>query len=96
MTDHKTYAEAYAADAQRSVETLADELTRLASDLRAYASGFSCTLTDETKQTPSSLAADIISRWTSSTGNIGNARLHSLVYNAGKAEAFLALWQAQQ
>lgn len=80
MTDHKACAEAFAADAQHAVETLADELIAVAGYLKRRAQGFA-----SGQQLPTSLAASIVSDYTNMGGHSG-ARLLDLVYNAGKAE----------
>lgn len=92
MSDkNREYAEAYVQDAQRAVECAAEELVRLATDLKAYASSFPSTLDKESRGTPTSLAADIITRFHGGVGNIGSARIWSVVYSAGSAERHLAL-----
>lgn len=93
MGNNREYAEAYVADAQRAVELAATELMKLAADLNAYASSFPSTLDKETRGTPSSLAADITTRFHSGVGTIGSARIWSIVYSAGKAERHLALFE---
>lgn len=91
MDKDREYAEAYVADAQHAVELAATELMRLAADLNAYASSFPSTLDKETRGTPSSLAADIITRFHSGVATIGGARIWGVIYSAGKAERHLAL-----
>lgn len=83
-TDHAHYAAMFAADARRGAETLADEMVSSAERLRALAKAFT-----GDQQSPSALAADIVSGYTHCTG-AGSTRLWSVVYNAGKAEAHRA------
>lgn len=80
MTDHKVCAEAFAADAQRAVETLADELISVAESLKKRARGFT-----SGNHSPTGLAADIVHEYTN-LGGRGPARVGDIIYNAGKAE----------
>jgi hypothetical protein len=91
MDKNREYAEAYVQDAQRATELIADELAKLADDLKAYASSFPGTLDPESRSTPGSLAANIVARFNNGVGNIGGVRLWSVVYNAAKAEKYLGL-----
>lgn len=85
-TDHTTYAKAYADDACQAVETIANQFTQLASDLRLYAQAFEGTLESDARTGPSSLAADIVSRCTSQVGTVLSTQLWCVTYNAGQAE----------
>lgn len=97
MSDkNREYAEAYLQDAQRAAELIAEELIKLAGDLKAYASGFPNTLDPESRGTPSSLAADIMARFSNGVGTIGATRLWTVIYGAGKAEKHLALSESEK
>jgi predicted oxidoreductase (fatty acid repression mutant protein) len=87
MDSPRTYAEAYTIDAQQAAESLARDIIALADEIKVYADHFQRTLDQDSRQTPSSLAAQIVSVFTNGVGNC-STRLWSVVYGAGKAEFF--------
>lgn len=87
---HKIYAKGYLDDAQRAVNTLANELERLAQDLRKYAELLPGTLSKDSRPTPTGVASCIVDLYLNQVGK-GSVRLSELVTTAGQAEAHRAL-----
>lgn len=74
------YTTAYATEAQRAVEVLANELRTFADRLVTVGQQFSTT------DRCASVAAQIVSAYVQGIGGIPGARLWSIVHNAGEAD----------